>query len=301
MRAADLAALVFVAAAASPIAAAPAAGPAQPAPGTARTIATPHGLLVVRAPSTTVPVGAGSFAMGALDEEIESEQMDCTAAANQLVDCSTLFNDEMPARTVFVSAFAIDRTEVSREAYEKCVLAGACDDAPLAFPSPDSNRPQAPITFVTWSDAHRYCAFRGERLPTEAEWEKAARGEGSSEWPWGDQIDLQAFNHGRAAEDGADLDASDGSLLTADVGTTAGDVSPYGALDMAGNVMEWVADWYGTPDSTDLVDPQGPDVGEERVVRGGSFLEYPFYGRGEWRWHALPNTRGEDLGFRCAR
>jgi formylglycine-generating enzyme required for sulfatase activity len=183
--------------------------------------------------------------------------------------------------------------------YARCVQAGQC-----SVPSADFSRTRDsyygnaqfnhyPVIFVSWVDAHNYCTWSGGRLPTEAEWEKAARGTDGRQYPWGDNEPL--------GSDGLlNFQAQD----TAQVGIFPDGASPYGALDMAGNVSEWVADWlspdyYGNPPSSN---PLGPDFGQYRVWRGGSWANTsPDRIRTYSRTGNLPTDTSSGIGFRCAR
>jgi formylglycine-generating enzyme required for sulfatase activity len=197
--------------------------------------------------------------------------------------------DELPAHEVFVSEFAIEQTEVTQSAYAECVAAGGCSP-PEAGYDPKA-RSDEPVRFVTWEQADAYCDWLGRRLPTEAEWEKAARADDGRLYPWGD-----------VAPDCTLANLSGCGDVPLPVATHPNGVSPYGALDMAGNVMEWVADYYD-PDYYERsppTDPTGPsaDTGY-RVKRGGSYMGDPQTVRATYRVQgfpvALPNT-----GFRCA-
>lgn len=190
--------------------------------------------------------------------------------------------DERPARQVTLKTFAIDRTEVTRAAYARCVEAGRCHPPAPAPPDGDAN---LPVTNVDWNDAQAYCKFAGGRLPTEAEWEKAARGTDAREYPWGNDADCGKANWGSFEGEGPCAGKNPGHPVT--VGSYPGGASPYGALDMGGNVWEWVADKY---------DPSG----ERRVVRGGSCCSFFVGPRAPNRNAWAPAHRDGDLGFRCA-
>jgi len=199
--------------------------------------------------------------------------------------------DERPARKVVVKAFAIDRTEVTRGDYARCVAAHRCKPAPGARGGADAAVPdtrddaQLPITGVDWSDAQAYCRFAGGRLPTETEWEKAARGTDGREYPWGDQADCAKGNWGNFEGEGPCAGQNPGHPVV--VGHYPAGASPYGVLDLGGNVWEWVADKYDE-------DPK------RRVVRGGSCCSFFVGPRAANRNAWAPDHRDDDLGFRCA-
>ncbi|MEW6753909.1 MAG: formylglycine-generating enzyme family protein [Candidatus Latescibacterota bacterium] len=209
-------------------------------------------------------------------------------------------SDERPAHAVSLGAFSIDRYEVSNAHYR--AYAEATGHAPAAhMANTQYNEPQQPVVGVTWSDAEGYCRWAGLRLPTEAEWEKAARGTDGRTFPWGEELDRTRANYG--SDWGTGADASDGSFSTGVVGGYPAGRSPYGADDMAGNVWEWVADWYGaeyhsSPDAAR--DPHGPAEGTLKVLRGGSWQNGKSSLRCAARWALDPETDYVFAGFRCA-
>jgi len=196
--------------------------------------------------------------------------------------------DERPERTVVVKAFAIDRTEVTRARYAACVAARKCKPIPIhvaAAAGPADADGELPVTGVSWADAQAYCKFAGGRLPTELEWEKAARGADGREYPWGDELACARANWGNFDGEGPCAGKNPGRPVR--VGSYPTGASSYGALDLGGNVWEWVADKY-------------EDEPDRRVVRGGSCCSYFVGPRAANRNAWAPEHRDADLGFRCA-
>jgi formylglycine-generating enzyme required for sulfatase activity len=217
-----------------------------------------------------IQVPAGTFTMGGGEEE-----------------------DERPRHRVFVSAFSIDRDEVTRAAYQKCVAAGVC-----ARPEGGGDD-DLPVTGVSFLDAASYCAWVGKRLPTEAEWEKAARGSDGRIYPWGDEPSCEQANFGNFQGEGR-CPKNPGRPVK--VGSYPG-ASPFGVRDLAGNVWEWVADWYDASyyRHSPSRDPRGPKSGERRVVRGGACCSMFGLPRAANRLAFPESYRDIDIGFRCAK
>jgi formylglycine-generating enzyme required for sulfatase activity len=212
-------------------------------------------------------------------------------------------NDERPQHQVAVSAFSIDRYEVTNERYAACVKAGVCKPPQLR----SSAKRQAyfgtaefgryPVVFVGWAEANQFCQWDGGRLPTEAEWELVARGPAPSKriFPWGDEApDCTKANLG-----------GDGSCVgdTDLVGRRPWGASPWGAMDMAGNVWEWTADWYDASyyQNSPKRDPRGPSQGTLKVMRGGCWMSGADSLRVSCRKAELPDSWAPNVGFRCAR
>lgn len=205
--------------------------------------------------------------------------------------------DERPAHTVYLEAYYIDQYEVTTTRYTTFF-----QETKRSWPSSWSEQVlkqhgQKPVVGVDWHDATTYCAWAGKRLPTEAEWEKAARGTDQRLYPWGNGSSSEQranFNRG--------VDFKDYGVLT-DVGSFEQGKSPYGVYDMAGNVWEWTADWYGDNSYAKSPErnPKGPSTGEYRVVRGGSWGSGPGHIRSADRNWVIPSNRYVYLGFRCAQ
>jgi formylglycine-generating enzyme len=299
--------------------AAAAAPPAPPRPTTPRFEApaqTGRATVVRRPLEAMVAIRGGLFTMGSSVEAQAAALELCReeiSARHRQKCVGEVVESEGPQRRVFVSDFLIDRVEVTVASYRACVRAGACAPTPLALA--DSRfiaKAELPITSVTFDEADAYCSWRGARLPTEAEWERTARGTDGRIWPWGNVLKPNAFNHGRfTTPDDADgdwnafmrPDSSDGAAFLAAVGTHPEGASPDGVLDLAGNAMEWTADFYRPepPQSSATVNPRGPDAGALRVLRGGSWRQPPFFSRTTYREAAVPETRSPEIGFRCLR
>jgi formylglycine-generating enzyme required for sulfatase activity len=205
--------------------------------------------------------------------------------------------DEQPQRTVVLGAFAIDRFEVTNFQYQQFVQAtGHRKSGPPSRYAKNMGRMRGvnqPVVYVSWDDAGAYCRWKGKRLPTEAEWEKAMRGTDGRLWPWGNTEQANGANWARV---------QDGYDVTASVGSFRNDRSPYGVMDGAGNVMEWVQDWYSESYYKDGSDqnPPGPDYGVYRVLRGGGYTTAGGDIRITSRSKMVPDFRDETIGFRCA-
>jgi len=203
-------------------------------------------------------------------------------------------NNWSPTHSVMLSAFSIDVREVIQSEYQACIVAGACALPAGGVYSPNRT-PEHPMQNASWTMANAYCTWAGKRLPTEAEWERAARGTDSRPFPLGDQEpDCTTANIG-----GYDPACY---LTSVRVGSFATDVTADGLYDMTGNASEWVADWFA-PDyygSSPATDPTGPATGEDRVYRGGSYGFVSYYARSFYRGHTKPEISAANIGFRCA-
>lgn len=206
--------------------------------------------------------------------------------AGEFVMGSTLERDEAPEHTVTVDSFWIGQTEITNAQYGQCVDAGVCTP-PGNTEWRNAAKANHPVTDVDWEQANTYATWVGGRLPTEAEWEKTARGTAPRIFPWGDELT-------------GDQQLNFNARTTVAVGSYPAGASPYGALDMAGNVEEWVADWYA-PDyygQSPANNPTGPAAGIFRGVRGGSFNSNRGDVRTSKRGRAFPDTGFSSVGFR---
>ncbi len=251
-------------------------------------------------------ITAGKFKMGLSFRQVSKILKMC-----QKVDekCSRWwFKDESPGHRVYLDAYWIDIYEVTNEKYLEFVKAtghrpaldetcetDACREGNLwkADGFSDSIRNQ-PVTQVSWQDADTYCRWRGKRLPTEAEWEKAARGPSGNLFPWGSDMPPGRATYRRKWR---------GVSTLTDVGSYPSGASIYSVHDMAGNVWEWVADWYdmGYYQKKILDNPKGPKTGQFKVVRGGSWVNYADTLHSAFRRWSRPDVRFNDTGFRCAK
>jgi formylglycine-generating enzyme required for sulfatase activity len=227
--------------------------------------------------------------------------------ALRLRGCSSdeLFANETPARRVYVSGFWMDRFELSRAEHDSCVAAGGCTPAARPTEHPGLTHPSQPMVGLSHPQAAEVCRFRGGRLPTEAEWERAARGDSARRFPWGMFHNERLANHGGPAfsVDPGEGEPSDrdGYRFTAPVAAFGSARSPHGLVQMAGNVWEWVADAY-LPLSAqkERVNPLETRVSGQRVVRGGSFRAPAFALRVTHREGRTEADGFVDVGVRCA-
>lgn len=233
-------------------------------------------------------------------EDIVQQEMVLIPGGEVMLGTDTGGYNEGPARSEFVDAFWIDRYEVTNVQYQEFV-----DATGHRKPGPPSRYakrlaqlrgPNQPVTYVSWNDARAYCEWRGKRLPTEVEWEKAVRGIDGRLWPWGNHFDPSFANFGGHA---------DQFEATSPVGIFPKDRSVFGVYDGAGNLMEWVDDWYVERprihnDHEEIVS-QAADYGSYKVLRGGGYTSRGIDLRITNRSFMVPDFRDETIGFRCAR
>ena len=205
-------------------------------------------------------------------------------------------DDERPARQVYLDAFFMDKFEVTVGMYATFLKATGIDAPPDWQVMNQPAHQKRPVVKVDWSDANTYCRWAGKRLPTEAEWEKAARGTDGRLYPWGnDPPDRLRANYGKEKW-------NDHQALV-QVGTLHDGQSPYGIYDMAGNVWEWTSDWYdkNAYKNSPARNPKGAASGEFKVLRGGAWVNSPRYLRSAYRSRLKLSGRSTAFGFRCAK
>ena len=216
-------------------------------------------------------------------------------------------HNERPAHTVTLDAYSIDRYEVTLGLYRKFLEEGKYDAPPTWDDEAATLVGDRPAIGMRWESAAAYCRWAGKRLPTEAEWEKAARGTDGRRYPWVEMqpfVDIANYNRGMWVSETITLMAVPGGLEGMSVrhGLKEGGKSPFGVFHMAGNAAEWVADWYERDyyQKSPERNPSGPMAGEKRVLRGGSWADVPSALRTTARFSAEPNFEDRTIGFRCA-
>ncbi len=232
-------------------------------------------------------IPAGEFIMG-------SDESDEEALGKEFgLRKERYYEDEMPKHKVQSAAYYIDLYELTSSQYKKYMDATGAS-APPSWKGGKiaKDKEEHPVTYVTWFEAHDYCKWAGKRLPTEREWERAARGDNGNTYTWGNEYD----------ETKANLNSGEVKR----VGSYVDDKSPHGVYDMAGNVMEWVDDWYDAyPDNPSSNKDYGGD--KHKVLRGGlggmsgHYIINKIYARGANRNYYIPGGAGDDGGFRCAK
>jgi formylglycine-generating enzyme required for sulfatase activity len=241
-----------------------------------------------------VYVPGGTFQMGSTDAEIDAALKQCEQDKGSGNCDRGWFERESPRHSVTLDGFWIDEAEVTNEQFARCVADDICS-APSELSSythdsyyGNSQYDDYPVIYVDWDDARSYCEWVGGRLPTEAEWEYAARGPDGTVYPWGnDPPNDTLLNYNQNVGD------------TREVGSYPDGASWVGALDMAGNVWEWVADWWRDYPSTAQTNPTGLETGDVKVLRGGSWRNYPYVMRSASRDRDYPVNRDINFGFRC--
>jgi formylglycine-generating enzyme required for sulfatase activity len=206
-------------------------------------------------------------------------------------------DENSPRHDVSLDSYYMDTNEVTTSRYAKFLEATGQTSRPEYWRELNlASRGDRPVIGVNWHEANAYCRWAGKRLPTEAEWEKAARGTDGRTYPWGNQEpSTRLANFGKpqtnAYRDGL-----------APVGSHEAGRSPYGINDLAGNVSEWVADWYVEDLPADVAwNPTGPASGKGKVIRGGGWDDPPTRVLSAKRFYASPGNRADDIGFRCAQ
>jgi formylglycine-generating enzyme len=292
------AALLALDAAAAPVRKRPPAPPPAPPAAEAET---GSGVVALRTPGPdAVLIRGGIFTMGSNELEIAHALASCRLEPMRDDCAEDMFAVEYAPHEVYLDDYWIDRTEVTVARYRQCAAVGRCPVLPHADGGARFDEPSFPVTLVTWSDAATFCAWAGGRLPTEAEWERAARGTKGRRYPWGQVYNPFLANHGRFSW--YEFDGQDGFVELSPVGSFRDGRTPDGIDDLAGNVEEWVSDWFAPEyPRTSADNPHGPDAGDERVVRGGSYFSGRPWLRGAARWKAPPVARRSWRGFRCAR
>jgi len=252
---------------------------------------------------TMIHLPGGVFKIGSTQAEIE----DAISLCQQFYSpCNAWYYErESPLHLVTLDDFWIDRTEITNAQYRLCVESGICVQPTICKKGEptydDSEKTDHPVVCVDWEDAQTYCQWVGARLPTEAEWEYAFRGETGSIYPWGDEFDGSRLNYCDKNCNQAHVDErfNDGYSLTAPVGSYPTDASWAGVLDMGGNVSEWVADWLGDYSQDAVSNPLGSESGSEKIIKGCNWSFHPAYCRGAIRPSVSPDTSFDYLGFRC--
>jgi eukaryotic-like serine/threonine-protein kinase len=256
-------------------------------------------------PLSAIPASAGSGVVSKSEPEPQAVAppppvgMVLIRAGTFMMGSNNGHHNEKPVHRVTLSAFYLDKHEVTVKEYRRCVAAGKCealDDPAKLFShkycnGTHSDRQNHPMNCVARLHALQYCEWVGKRLPTEAEWEYSARGTEARTYPWGEE----APNASRAVVEGIVLDGRTEPVCSKPAGNT-----PEGACDLAGNVWEWVSDWYGAYSSEVQTDPRGPEQGTARVFRGGSWLDTGSV-RASLRGEVADIVGNLMFGFRCAR
>jgi len=249
-------------------------------------------------------VPGGIYLQGSTEEDVA---VGINLCQQHYQPCNSWYYErEFPPHEVTLSPFLIDQSEVTNQQFQSCVEAGSCTEPMVCKKGEptyqDSQKADHPVVCVSWEEAKNYCEWVGGRLPTEAEWEYAFRGEESLIFPWGDEFVGSNLNFCDVNCDQGHADDAfdDGYKRTAPVGSIPSGVSWSGLNNQGGNVSEWVSDWFGEYEPGDLKNPTGPTSGTQKLIKGCSWYSPAAYCRGAARGSVDPDTRFDYLGFRCA-
>jgi formylglycine-generating enzyme required for sulfatase activity len=250
---------------------------------------------IIEAPTEVEEISASDFPVEITDAK--GVTMRLIPAGEFTMGSENGNKDEQPIHRVYLDDFYMDIYEVTNALYKACVDADGC-----TVPKDNSSRlnpiyygnskfDDYPVVFVDWYQAQAYCTWRGANLPTEAQWEKAARGTDGRTYPWGEGINCSKANYSNCVSE------------TTKVGSYTGVLSPYGIYDLTGNVFEWVEDWYAWSyyENSPSSNPLGPSYGENRVLRGGRHYDDGDLVRSANRSYRAPDYNYFDTGFRCAK
>lgn len=249
-----------------------------------------------------VYVPEGEFLMGSTEVQVQQAIDQCVNDGFEQNTCEIRYSNEMPQHPIIVKAFWLDRYEVTNSQYNQCVENGDC--APSNYiENPEYNKSNYPIVGVSWRDARNYCDWAHARLPTEPEWEYAARGEQSFLYPWGNNFDGGALNFCDTMCSGfwKATVSYDGYTKTAPVGSFVNGVSWCGTFDLAGNVWEWTSSLYQDYPYMAENERNDTELGGIRILRGGSWYSSQYFVRGAKRLWFTEEVTDDDIGFRCVR
>ena len=232
-----------------------------------------------------VLISEGHYVMGSHKSLIELNPGDLFSTDRHAL------GPENPAHNVEIDSFYIDTHEVSHGNYMEFVKTNKAKK-PLFWNNPNFNNEKQPVVGISWKEAQSYCTWKGGRLPTEAEWEKASRGKRSVDYPWGNE-----------PPDSTKLNFNQEIKKTTPIGSYEAGKSDYGVYDLAGNVSEWIYDWHLAEFYlfSPKRNPTGPKKGQYKVIRGGNWRNNPEDVKMVYRNATIPSIRKKTLGFRCAR
>jgi len=253
-------------------------------------------------------IPTGEFTMGLTENQVHESLKLCNEEEGGICGAND-FGASYPSHKVLVNDFYIDKKEVSHKEYAAFLAATTLSvvsgtlSVPTKRPDPfywentNFNKDDFPVIGVNWNDANEYCKWAGKRLPTEAEWEKAARGGDGRLWSWGNEWDYLASNHGQGGEPGED--ETDGYLYLAPAGTELG-LSSYGVLNIAGNAAEWIDAEFNAYGGNAKFKHDDFSKGY-KVFRGGSYINSSADSQVTTRFYNLADSQNETIGFRCAK